>query len=243
MSDLNSFSTQSKHNILPLIAVALLVLFLFALLSGKRNDDVEADFFFSGGKQNGTYANNNWFAVEVYEVNRDIAREYNISPKTKGVVIVDLDGSRDIFMKMREGDVITGINNKKIVNLKDFRKALQYVNPTEGMFLDIQRNGYPMYISLNGSSLASGRRPVDFQNPHPFTMTEVAPFLGRDINAGGINVESGIVGKQVEKWIESNFGSSLYACPKCGTLVPDNVYSKNKRISCPNCGTHMVSKK
>ncbi len=241
MSNLNSFSTQSKNNILLLIAVALLILFLFAMLSGEKNDDMETNFFYSSDMKKGKYANN-WFAMEVSEISRDIAMEHNISSKTKGVMIVDLDGSRDVFMKLREGDVITGINNRKIENLKDFRKASQNINPVEGMLLDIQRNGYPMYISLSSSSPASVGRPVEFQNPHPFTMTEVAPFLGRDINVGGINIESGIVRKQVEKWVESNFGSGFYACHKCGTLVPDNVIPKNGYVPCPNCSFKMVHK-
>ena len=160
-----------------------------------------------------------------------------------GVVIVDLDGSRDIFMKLREGDVITGINNRKIDNLRDFSKALKYVNPNEGMFLDIQRNGYPMYVSVSGADQASGRRPVDIPNPHPFSMTEIAPILRRDIDVGGMNVEAGIVGKQVENWIEKNFGRGFHVCPNCGTLVPNNMYSNNRRIYCPNCGNRMVSKR
>lgn len=242
MSVPNSFSKLSKHNILPVFVGAILAIVLFAMFSGKRNDDMDADFHVSGSIKKGVFVNNDWFAAEVSKINRDIAREYNISPRTKGVIIVNLEGNRDVLMKLHEGDVITGINNRKIVNLKDFRKAMQYVNPTEGMFLDIQRNGYPMYISVSGGNPASGRRPVEFQNPNPFSMTEVAPFLGRDMNVGGMNVEAGVLGKKIESWIKSNFGSDFYACQKCGTLVPNNANANNGNIICPNCGTKMVSK-
>ena len=239
---MQSISEQPGHTILPVIAVAILILLVFAMFSGNGNDDIETNLYVSGSTQKKAYVNNEWFAVEVSEVNKDIAREYNISPRMKGVVIADLDGSRDVFMKLREGDVITGINESEVHNLKDFRKAMKNVNPIEGMFLDIQRNGYPMYVSVNGAGPVSGRQPVDIRNPHPFSMTDVAPFMGRDINVGGINVESGIVGKQIEKWVESRLGRGFHVCPKCGTSVPSNVYSRNKRISCPNCGNYMVSK-
>ena len=242
MSELNSFSEQSMHSVLPVIFVVLLVLFICAMFSGKRSDERDTVHYVNGGIQKGEHITNDWFAVEVSEINRNTAGEYNISSRTKGVVIVDLDGSREIFMKLREGDVITGINNRRIDSLKDFRKVSQNINPTEGVLLDIQRNGFPMYISINNAGTAPDRGPFEFQNPHPFSMTEVAPFLGRDIHVGGINVESGIAGKQIEKWVKSTFGGSLNACPKCGTLIPPNPYPNNRYISCPNCGTKMVSK-
>ncbi len=239
---MQSNSEQTRQYRLPVIAAAILVLFVVAMFSGNSEDDRDADFKVSGSMKNGVYVNNDWFSAEVSEINRDIAREYNISPKTKCVFVLGLDGNRDVMSKLRKGDVITGINDREVHDLKDFRKAMQDVNPIEGMFLDIQRNGYPMYVSVNGAGLAPGRQPVDIRNPHPFSMTDIAPFTGRDIQIGGINVESGIVGKQIEKWVESNLGKGFHACPNCGTLVPSNVYSKNKRISCPNCGTHMISK-
>ena len=239
----NSLSEQPRQNILVLFVAALLILVLFAMLTGTRKEDMETDSYVSGSIQKGKYVNNNWFAAEVCEVNRDIAREFNISPRTKGVIIVELEGNRDVLMKLRRGDVITGINNRDVHNLKDYRKAMQKINPIEGMFLDIQRNGYPMYVAVSGSDPASVRQPAGFQNPHPFSMTEVAPFLGRDINVGGMNVESGIIGKQIEQWFGSNFGSGFYACKKCGTLVPGNGNSRKKRIYCPNCGVGMVYKR
>ncbi len=239
---MQSISEQPRRNILPVIAAVILVLFIFAMFSGNSEDDRDADFKVSGSMKNGVYVNNDWFSAEVSGINRDIARKYNISPKTKGVIVLGLDGNRDVMSKLRKGDVITGINDSEVHNLKDFRKAMKNVNPIEGMFLDIERNGYPMYVSVNGANPASGRQPVDIRNPHPFSMTDVAPFMGRAMQIGGINVESGIVGKQIEKWVERNFGKGFHACPNCGTLVPSNVNSKNKRISCPNCGTHMISK-
>ena len=239
---MQSNSEQTRQNILPVIALAILVLFIFAMFSGNRNDDEDVDFKVSGSMKNGVYVNNDWFSAEVSGINRDIARKYNIPTKTRGVIVLELEGNRDVMSKLREGDVITGINDSEVHNLKDFRKAMKNVNPIEGMFLDIQRNGYPMYVSVDGAGPVSDRQPVNIRNPHPFSMAEIAPFAGRNMHIGGINVESGIVGKQIEKWVERSFGRGFHACPNCGTLVPGNVYSRNKRISCPNCGTHMVSK-
>ena len=242
MSEMQNVSEQPKYYVLPLIAAAILILFIFAMFSGARDDDTEADFNVSGSMKNGVYVNNDLFSAEVSGINKKIAREYNISPKTKGVIIQGIGGNMDVMTKLRKGDVITGINDKEVHNLKDFRKAMKTVNPIEGMFLDIQRNGYPMYVSVSGTGPVSNRQPVDIRNQHPFSMTDIAPFMGRDINIGGLKVKSGLVGKRIEKWIESNSGKGFHACPNCGTLVPSNLYSKNKRIYCPNCGTRMVSK-
>jgi len=242
MSNQSSFSQISKKNILPIFFAVILVFILCALFTGNSYDDQHAELSASGSMQKGVFVSSEWADIEVAQINRDIAREYNLSPGTKGVIITELDGNRDVLMKLRKGDVITGINGRKIDNLRDFRKASKYVNPTEGMILDIQRNGYPMYISISGAGSASGSQPVELQNPHPFSMTEVAPFLGKDIDVGGMNFEAGIIGKEIEKWIESNFGSGFYACQKCGTLVPNNVNSNNGSIFCPNCGTKMVLK-
>ena len=239
---MNKPNSSSKRGVIPAVIVVMLVFVLLAMFSGKKSDEMDADLDVSGSMRKGVFANNEWFSAEVSQINRYTAREYNIPRGTKGVVIVELDGNRDVMMKLRKGDVITAINSRKIKNLRDFRRASKDVNPTEGMFLDIQRNGYPMYVSVSGAGVIPNGQAFGYQNPHPFTMTEVTPFMGRDINLGGMNVESGIVGKQIEKWVESNFGSGFHACPNCGTLVPDNGYRNKERISCPNCGTKMSPK-
>ena len=237
-----SNNERNRQNILPVIVAAILVLFVVAMFSGTRDDDREADFKVSGSMKNGVYVNNDWFSAEVSDINKHIAGEYGVSRKTKGVIVLEIDGNRDVMRKVRKGDVITGINNCDVHNIKDFRKAMKKVNPAEGMFLDIRRNGYPMYVSVNGAYPAAGSQPYDVRNPHPFSMTDVAPFTGRNIHFGGMQFESGLMGKQIERWVESNLGRGNHACPKCGTLVPGNRNSRNQRISCPNCGSYMVYK-
>lgn len=234
---------RTRQNILPLIVVAILALFVIAMFSGSNDDDRDADFKVSGSMKNGVYVNNDWFSAEVCDINKHIAREYGLSPKTKGVLVQGIDGNMDVLSKVRPGDVITGINDSEVHDLKDFRKAMKKVDPVSGMLLDIRRNGNPMYVSVNGAYPGAGGRQYNVRNPHPFSMTDVAPFMGRDIHFGGLQAESGIFGKQIEKWVESSLGRDYHACTKCGTLVPGGRNSKNNRISCPNCGSHMVSRR
>lgn len=235
-------SAPSRQNILSVSIGVMLVVVLFALFSGNGTDDMQADLHISGSMQKGVFVNNDWADIDVSAVNSYVVKKYTISPKTKGVVIVERDGNRDVLMKLREGDVITGINNMKINDLRDFRKASQYINPTEGMFLEIQRDGLPMFVSISGSNPAMGKYPVDSRDSDPFFLKEIAPFLGRDISMGGLNFDSGPFGKEIQKWVESNFGSGFYACRRCGTVIPQHAASNYGTITCPNCGAQMVLK-
>jgi len=238
-------SSFSGKNLITVVLAVLMILVLFALFSGPGGYDQDVDFNVSGSMRKGAFVRNEWFSAEISQIDRNVAREYGLSPRTKGVVITDLEGNQDVMMKLRNGDVITAINDIEVKSLRDFRKAMQSVNPTQGMFLDIQRGGHPMYVSVSGGDgmAFDGNAYAYWGNPSPFTMTEVAPFMGRDFNMGGINPGAGVLGRPIEKWIASNFGRGYYACPKCGTIIPGKVSAKKGRMSCPNCNTRMVRKK
>lgn len=225
--------------------VLVLVVVIFALFSGNSGYGDDTDFDVSGSMRNGAFVHNEWFSAEVCQVNRGIARQYGLPKGTKGVMITDLEGNPEVRMKLRNGDVITAINNQEVNNLRDFRKASRNINPTQGMFMDIQRGGHPMYVSVTGrGGMNYNSQPYPYNvGAHPFTMTEVAPFMGQNYNFGGMNMRAGMLGRPVEKWLEGNFSSGYFACPKCGTLVPGDNRSKKSRVSCPNCNTRMLLKK
>ena len=240
-------SSFSGKNLITVVFAVLMILVLFALFSGSGGYDQEVDFSVSGSMNKGAFVRNEWFSAEICQIDRNVARQYGLSPRTKGVVITGLEGNQDVMMKLRNGDVITSINDKEVKSLRDFRKASQSVNPTQGMFLDIQRGGHPMYVAVSGGdgTAFDGNSNAYGGNlhPSPFTMTEVAPFMGQNFNAGGINPGAGVLGRPIEKWIASNFGRGYYACPKCGTIIPGKVSAKKGRMSCPNCNTRMVRQK
>ncbi|MBW7995928.1 MAG: hypothetical protein FVQ81_05010 [Candidatus Glassbacteria bacterium] len=232
----------------PTVTAALfllvLVIVIFALFSGNSGRSYETDFSVSGSMRNGVFVHNEWFSAEVWQVNREIARRYGLPKGTKGLIITELEGNPEVKLKLRNGDVITAINNHEIKNIRDFRKASRGINPIQGMFLDIQRGGHPMYVSVSGGGRGYDSRPYPYNGgTHPFTMAEVAPFMGRDFNVGGMDLRAGVLGRPIERWIESKFGSGCFACPKCGTLVPGDTPASKGRISCPNCNTRMVRKK
>lgn len=237
-----SISRFSAQYLFPALLAIVLMLVLSAVFTvGDYNDTpgLETDWI---SMKNGKIVNRDWFSVEVSGINENTTRKYNIPSATKGVVIVEIEGARDVKNKLQEGDVICGINGRRISNVRDFRKASRIFNPAEGLLLDINRNGYPMYIPISGTGYTSNSQSIQYQNPQPFELLEIAPFLEKGINAGGMHMQNGVIGNAIENWINDNFSDAYYACLTCGTLVPHDYRTKNKNIACPNCGCKMILK-
>ena len=237
-----SGSKISEQYLLPVIFAIVLLLILYAVFTGDNCNETSELETTRTSMKNGKIVNRDWFSLEVSEINRNTAREYNIPSNTQGIVITEIEGAEDVKMKLQEGDVISGINGKKIRNIRDFRKASRNFNPAEGLFLDINRNSYPIYVTIPGTNSVSNPQFEQYQNQQPFELTEIAPYFGKDIDPGGIQLPDGVISNEIENWINNNFGSDYYACLTCGTLVPHNDMTKNKTISCPNCWQKMVLK-
>ena len=233
---------NTKHYLIPAAFIIVLILILSAMITGSSEDRYTAEWNSTGKVQNNGIIDRDWFSVEAKEINNELARKYNLPSETKGVVVAEVEGNRDLMMKLRKGDLIRGINRTRIDDIGDFRSVSGKINPNNGLLLDIVRSGYPMYVTIPGidETIGNNNQTAKLQNPDPFQMTEIAPIFGKNL---GIDMAfgSGGIGKEIENWINSNTGG-YYACTKCGTIVPYNDNLKNKNIYCPNCGNVMILK-
>ena len=242
MNNLKSWTSGIANNVITIVFCVVLIIVIIGLFSVQEEEGLHGDFSARNGGGKSILAKSDWVELEVYQIDKKMAQKYNLPSGSKGVVVGDIEGNPNVLMKLREGDIITAINNKKIKNLGDFRKTMKSVKAAGGMFCDIKRDGYPMYVTVLGGDPSNVGQAFDFNNARQFSFMEVAPMLESNINIGGIDWDAGIIGKPIEKWIEKHAISDYHACPKCGTMVPKTIRSLGKSISCPNCGTGMISK-
>ncbi|MFC1562684.1 hypothetical protein ACFL4Z_01380 [candidate division KSB1 bacterium] len=242
---MNKRIINANNRVQYLIAAALavvLIIILLAMITGSSENKYTAEWNSTGKVQNGVFIERDWFSVEVKDVNNAIAKKYNLPPDVKGVVVAEVEGNKDLTMKLRKGDLIRGINRTRIDDIRDFRNVSRKINANNGLLLDIVRSGYPMYVTIPGidETTINNNQTARWQNSDPFQMTEIAPIFGK--NLGTVTAfDGGGIGKEIENWINSNTGG-YYACRKCGTMVPYNDNLKNKSIYCPNCGSVMILK-
>lgn len=232
----------SAQFITPAVFIIILLLFIFAIFSSFNNDpsaELDANRI---NQRGGKTVKSEWFSVDVINVNSHNAREWGISSKKQGVIVTEVEGSQDVKLKLHEGDVITGINGKTIKNSRDFRIVSRTFDPKAGLFLDIVRYGYPMYVSIPGSDYTSNSQFLQSQTPDPYNIMDVGPAFGSDINIGRFQNPTGALGETIERWINNNFKGKYYTCLNCGTLVPYKNSIKRRDILCPNCGKKMVLK-
>ena len=242
MNERVTASNNLGQYLIPAVFVIVLILILSAMIVGSSENKYSAEWNASGKIQNGVIIERDWFSVDVEDINNELARKYNLPPKAKGVVVIEVEGNRDLRMKLRKGDLIRGINRIKIDDIRDFRNVSRKIDLNNGLLLDIVRNGYPTYVTIPGMDETTGNnsQTAKWQNPDPFQMREIAPILGKNLGTG-MAFESGGIGKEIENWINDSMGD-YYVCMKCGTMVPYNGNLKNKSIYCPNCWNMMILK-
>ena len=61
------------------------------------------------------------------------------------------EGSPVEKMGVMPGDLIRAVNQKKTAQMRAFSKAIEKLELTEGVVLDINRRGNPMYLSYSES--------------------------------------------------------------------------------------------
>lgn len=66
----------------------------------------------------------------------------------EGVTIADVDSDSKLAGYLLPGDVVRGINAQEVNSIADLRQAVRGVKLSEGIFLDIVRQGQPLYLSV-----------------------------------------------------------------------------------------------
>ena len=239
----NKSSQQSgEQYVIPTLIAMIIAVVVISLFSDDNNNN-PAEFETTMSQvEDGRVVNKDWFSVEVSQLNRRTARKHNIRKKSGGVIVTEIEGGRDVRMKLREGDVICGINGKRIKSVRDFRKSSRDLDPEAGILLDINRNGKQMFVPITGESNVANSRTNTNRWLQRFGITETMPFLNRDINPRGLQMQDGVIGNWIEGWVNQNFGGGYFTCMNCGTLVPEKRNHANKTVYCPNCHKKMILK-
>jgi serine protease Do len=88
--------------------------------------------------------------LDVRELTPELARRFNLSRDGQGGVVVTrvADGSPAGEAGMQVGDVITEVNRKPIVTLRDFQKVSDKLSSRDPALVLVHRNGRNLYLTI-----------------------------------------------------------------------------------------------
>lgn len=90
-----------------------------------------------------------WRGMDITSLTPAIRRELRIPKTVTGAtVVVEVEGAAALA-GVQPGDVIKSINSQPIETPSDLFLAIDKIDPSQGVVLDISRNGIPMYITIN----------------------------------------------------------------------------------------------
>ena len=88
-----------------------------------------------------------WAGMDVVPITPQIAKRFGIRKGKSGVVVLEAEGMAAAAGIMR-GDVIQGLNRKRVNNMADFMSATMNVNIAEGVLFDVSRQGDPLFLTM-----------------------------------------------------------------------------------------------
>ncbi len=87
--------------------------------------------------------------LAVQELDQKTARELGLSPKTHGVVVVNVEpGSQADRAGVARGDVIREINRKPITSVKDFEQVSGELSKDQTVLLLVNRRGSSLFLTM-----------------------------------------------------------------------------------------------
>jgi len=90
-----------------------------------------------------------WRGMDITSLTPAIRQELGIPKAVTGAMVVaEVEGTAALA-GVQAGDVITSINRQPIETPSDLFKVIDKIDPSQGVVLDISRNGTPMYITVN----------------------------------------------------------------------------------------------
>jgi len=79
----------------------------------------------------------------------EIRSQLNLNPNIKGVVILDVrPGSQANLHRLRKGDVILEVNQRRVTSLDDYRNAMKGLKAGDSVLLLVLREGRTMYVAF-----------------------------------------------------------------------------------------------
>jgi serine protease Do len=90
-----------------------------------------------------------WLGMKVRTLTNDMISQLGVEASEKGVVIVEIaPGSKAEETGLAVNDVIRSINRQTVTNVKEFEEAADKAKLSEGIVLDINRQGRLIYLSI-----------------------------------------------------------------------------------------------
>lgn len=132
-----------------------------------------------------------WLGIGAEPLSPDRARALGIPDSSGGVVVGGVEG---IAKKagVRQGDVVTAVNNHPVKDVLDFIDVASHVDLRGGVVLDIIRGGSPLYLTIDPQlpgqkGTPAGLAPIQARNPGDWKRPE-GNWLGVEaeaLRAGG----------------------------------------------------------
>ena len=89
-----------------------------------------------------------WEGITVQQSSRTLNRRFGIPENENGVVVIDVDvRSKGAQTGIERGDLIKGINQKPVTDIKSFANITRPIDIKKGVMFDIIRQGRPIYIT------------------------------------------------------------------------------------------------
>ena len=115
----------------------------FSVTLGQLPEEAE------GEAERGEVSQENW-GLTVAELTADLARQFQLDPAQKGVVITDIEaGSPAEQAGLQPGDVIEEINRQPIKSTEDFKKAMAEAKDKATLLLLARRGKTSSFFALN----------------------------------------------------------------------------------------------
>jgi len=89
-----------------------------------------------------------WAGITVSDMSQNLAMEFRIPADEEGVVVQYTEGPA-YYSGVKEGDLIKSINNQPVRNVREFLKVARTVALSDGVLLDVLREGRPLYITMS----------------------------------------------------------------------------------------------
>lgn len=120
------------------------------LVMGERPDSADSgkDAQTPESQKGGAEKGKTWNGAKVSRLTETLAQSYRQPADAEGVVVVDIESnSQAEEMGLMVGDVILGINQEATADLESFNRVSGRAKLSEGVVLDILRQGRPLYLS------------------------------------------------------------------------------------------------
>ncbi len=102
-----------------------------------------------GGDEGGAEEASKLLGIRVGALSEEIREQLNVTPNTKGAVILEVEPSSQAAMnRLQKGDIIMEINQRRITSVEDYKKAAKGLKAGQSVLFLIQRQGRTMYVAF-----------------------------------------------------------------------------------------------